>query len=486
MSGRVAKWAGVAGLGLALLLACGGCADDDASPPDGGDAHPDAGRRDAEVADGGIADGGGREDGSPGDGSVGDAGDGSVRDGGPPDAGPEERDVDALLAALRDPDATAAALDAVLEEVARDEGWPLRAAGRWVFFGRWDAAPGAVSCVGDWNDFTPEVDPAERLASGVHYLAVVEAASDPAGQKWKWHAAGTFRAPLASTAYGYDEFGEHGWVAPPRDASWLARFPGFGRAGVAERTVRLRVPAGFEAGPARVLLLHDGQNVFDPGTFFGGWQADVTLDRAFPDVLAVAVDNGPDRFATYTHTADDLGDGLVGGAADAYLALLEEEVLPFVRARFGVAAVGEGLVVAGSSLGGLVSLYAAQARPELAGCVVGMSSTLGWGAFGRDGSEALVARWSARTAPAIYLDSGGGVSGECVDGDGDGLPEDADDSDNYCVTLQLRDHLSGLGYAEGTDLFHWWEPGAPHNEAAWRDRLERALGACASAGWAAR
>jgi hypothetical protein len=112
-----------------------------------------------------------------------------------------------------------------------------------------------------------------------------------------------------------------------------------------------------------------------------------------------------------------------------------------------------------------------------------MSSTLGWGAFAGDGTQALVRRWTTRGPVSIYLDSGG--NGTCSDGDGDGVQEDSDDSDNFCVTNQLRDRLSDLGYEFGTDLSHWHEPGAPHNEAAWRARVPRALEQCVALGWVA-
>ena len=98
-----------------------------------------------------------------------------------------------------------------------------------------------------------------------------------------------------------------------------------------------------------------------------------------------------------------------------------------------------------------------------------------------DGSDALVHRWTTRGATAVYLDSGG--SGTCGDPDGDGVFEDSDDRDNFCVTNQLRDHFESLGYTHGADLFHWHEAGAGHNEAAWAARISRGLASCASAGW---
>jgi len=397
------------------------------------------------------------------------------------DAGLDAVRLDSLIGRLSEADSGDA--EAILDEGAWSHGWPLREGTRWLFVTRWDDAGGDVSLVGDFDEWAPGADPATRVAEDFYYV-VVEI-EDGRGLKYKWHAGDEFRAPPEATRYGFDEFGEHGWVDAPRGRGWLERFPSM-TSGHLElpRTLRVRVPADFEPSAARVLLLHDGQNVFGPEGPFGGWRVDETLDADFPDVLAVAVDNAADRFDAYTHVRDEVLGAERGGRADEYLDLLEEVALPFVRERYGVAAEGDGLVMAGSSLGGLVTLYAAMTRPGLSGCVVAMSSTLGWGAFGADvdGSDALVRRWS-EVGPRIYLDSGG--AGTCGDPDGDGVDEDSEDSDNYCTTLQLRDHLDALGYSTDEDLFHWWEPGAPHNEAAWRARVSRGLAACDGA-WVPR
>ena len=60
----------------------------------------------------------------------------------------------------------------------------------------------------------------------------------------------------------------------------------------------------------------------------------------------------------------------------------------------------------------------------------------------------------------------------CVTDESDDTPDAAD---NYCETVQLRDVLSSKGYVFDQDLWHWWEDGAPHNEAAWAARAFRPL-----------
>jgi predicted alpha/beta superfamily hydrolase len=335
--------------------------------------------------------------------------------------------------------------------------------------------------------------------TGRHHWVVLEDAElvgGPSGSKYKWLiGASEYVAPLEATAYGFDAFGRFGWVRPPPGAPHLEQFPELVSAHLSlRRTLRVYLPAGFvprgpAAARARTLLVHDGQNVFHPDAAFGGWRLDEALaDPTLSDVVVLAIDNAADRMEAYTHVADDIGaGGPIGGRASDYLALLEDEALPFVRARYGVEARGASLAMMGSSLGGLVTAFAALERRDLFGCGAALSPTLGWGSFAPGASDALVQRWPAhgRGATALYLDSGGGVVGTCADLDGDGVDDDAADRDNYCVTVQLRDRLVELGYAFGVDLAHWHEPGASHDEAAWAARVPRALAACSAMGWAA-
>jgi hypothetical protein len=39
----------------------------------------------------------------------------------------------------------------------------------------------------------------------------------------------------------------------------------------------------------------------------------------------------------------------------------------------------------------------------------------------------------------------------------------------------MRDVLLSIGYTTGVDMAHWFEPDAPHNEAAWAARVFRPL-----------
>ena len=380
-----------------------------------------------------------------------------------------------------------AAIDRAMRAQAWAGGWPIHDGRRWLFVTRQADRPAQLSLVGDLNGWDI-ANVAERASDGVHFWSVLEDArlvSPARGSKYKWFVAGEYRAPLEATQYGFDSNGRFGWVLAPGDLAHLEQFPDLASTHLSGvRTVRTFVPAGFDAVRARTLVLHDGQNVFHPDAFFGGWRVDATL-ASRGNVLAVAIDNAPDRMDAYTQVQDDIGSGAIGGRAMDYLRLVQEDVLPFVRAHYGTRARGRSLAMMGSSLGGLVTLFAASIDFEDMACGAAMSSTVGWGSIqrGRPGSSTLIGSWRGAPTP-IYLDSGGNDGGGCLDSDADGVNDDSDDADNYCVNVQLRDVLSGQGYSSA-NLTYAWQRDAMHNEAEWASRAGAALDACTRMGWAA-
>lgn len=366
------------------------------------------------------------------------------------DPTPTEDDVEALLRRLRTD------REATMIEVSRETGWPAPVAGGWLFVSTLGASYGVA---GDFDDWTPEALTAEDG------FAWIVRPAEP-GQGYKFTDGVDWVADPWARAYRYDSFGELSLLPDP-DAGHLERQYHVEGQGLAARTLHLWVPAG---GHSHTLYMTDGQNLFDPEGPAGGWR----LDEVVPEgILVVGVDNSDDRMDEYTHTEDFVYGAWYGGAAATYGQFLEEDVRPLVAGIYGE----EGTVgLLGSSLGGLLSLVVAHDHPGRYQFAGSMSGTLGWGSIAAHNPTIveILAAAGHGTTP-IFLDSGGG--GSCVDTDGDGLQDDgADTSDNYCETLQLRDTLAGVGYQFDADLWHWWEPGATHDEAAWAARVARPLG----------
>ena len=165
------------------------------------------------------------------------------------------------------------------------------------------------------------------------------------------------------------------------------------------RPVRVWLPPGYDSGTQRygVLYLHDGQNVFDTSDpmAHGGWQVDRALavliqQRVVRPTIIVAVWNsGADRFRDYGPQAalQTLPEAVrlkVPGSssdpadfsprADAYLRCLVDELKPAIDARLRTRPGRDDTVVMGSSMGGVVSLYALCRYPGVFGAAGCMST----------------------------------------------------------------------------------------------------------------
>jgi len=338
------------------------------------------------------------------------------------------------------------------------------------------AEGGDWSVAGDHSEW--ELAPMEA-GDGVWTLFVPGlTGEEAAGSRYKFVDAGVdWIADPWARSYTHDDLGEISFVAPPTDDWHLERWPGVAGEGLVPRDLRVFVPAG--EGPWPVLYAHDGQNLFDPASIWGGWRLPEALQRTGLDdeVLVVGIDNTVDRMQEYTHVDDHVLGEDWQAAGDAYAALVHEVVRPHVEATYG--STGHDGVM-GSSLGGLISLHVAWSYPGEYDFVASLSGTLGWGRFAMS-NPTMEERWLAQPPSdvVVYVDSGGstGPDGACLDLDGDGFPEDdPDSSDNYCETRQFADALAASGsFAWDESLFHWHEPGAPHNEAAWAARVDLPL-----------
>jgi hypothetical protein len=346
------------------------------------------------------------------------------------------------------------------DQIALSDGFPIEVDGGFLF-ARLDDGGGAYELAGDFNAWSPQP---MSTAPGFYYAIVNVSAPD--GAKYKLVRGGEFAPDPYARRYAYDELGEISLVRA--GAPHLERFPKVAGASVPARSVRVWVPG---SSATHHLYVHDGQNLFDPQGPFGGWHLN---DAVGSSTLVVGIDNGGAlRIDEYTHVPDVIdGTNSVGGKGDAYADYVLETVRPLVESRHGVPTRAG---VLGASLGGLISFHQALKNPDAWQFAGSMSGTFGWGSIGAT-NETLIERWQAspKLDTTLYLDSGGGPGAGCVDSDGDGIEDDAAGSaDNYCETVQLRDVLESSGYLFDQDLFHWHEPGATHDEAAWAARVFR-------------
>lgn len=207
-----------------------------------------------------------------------------------------------------------------------------------------------------------------------------------------------------------------------------------------------------------VLYFHDGQNVFDERTSFSGeWRADETLEQLAADgleAIAVAIPNGgPARMDEYNPWRE--ARRRMGGRGDAYLGWVVGHVKPLIDRTLPTDPDRATTGTVGSSMGGLISLYALAAYPEVFGLAGLLSPSVGWDDFH---ALDLVRSGHIPRGARIHLDAGGrewrGM-----------LPD----------VRRLRDLLLEQGFVEERDLHYVEESAATHSESAWARRLPEAL-----------
>ncbi|MGZ8559588.1 MAG: alpha/beta hydrolase-fold protein [Chitinophagaceae bacterium] len=126
-----------------------------------------------------------------------------------------------------------------------------------------------------------------------------------------------------------------------------------------------------------VLYMHDGQNVFDEATSYSGeWGVDEYLDSLSLDAkecIVVAVDNGGTKrineYCPYDFRLRGISafDKSNKGEGDQYVDFLVKTLKPFIDKNYRTAKDKANTAIAGSSMGGLISLYALLKYPKVFG-----------------------------------------------------------------------------------------------------------------------
>jgi enterochelin esterase-like enzyme len=260
---------------------------------------------------------------------------------------------------------------------------------------------------------------------------------------------------------------------------------------VGARFVDVWLPADYTpAKRYQVLYMHDGQNLFEGRYAFGGksWQADVAVNRLvragrIADTIIVGIWNsGVERYAEYypekflafapeaarREYVEVASNGR--SKADAYLRFIVEELKPAIDRRFATRPGPESTFVVGSSMGGLISLYALCEYPQVFGGAAGLSTH--WvgrpTAWGRERVRnaalplAALGYLSQKLPPAgrhrVYTDRG----------------DDWLDSLYAPAHLMVAEVLRERGYT-AADAMTPLVPGTGHNEADWAARLDGVL-----------
>jgi predicted alpha/beta superfamily hydrolase len=130
-----------------------------------------------------------------------------------------------------------------------------------------------------------------------------------------------------------------------------------------DRRIWIYLPPDYNSGNKRypVIYMQDGQNLFDESTSgFGEWGVDEILDSLCiagkPAAIVIGIDKGAARMNEYNpYYFEKFGEG----KGDKYISFIINELKPYVDKHYRTLISKENTIIAGSSMGGLISYYAA-------------------------------------------------------------------------------------------------------------------------------
>ena len=214
------------------------------------------------------------------------------------------------------------------------------------------------------------------------------------------------------------------------------------------RRIWIYLPQGYEKNKKHypVLYMHDGQNLFDEAASgFGEWGVDEILDSLMnagkKDCIVVGIDNGPRRMNEYNPYAfGQYGEG----EGDQYLAFLVHTLKPFIDSAYRTLKSKENTVIAGSSMGGLISYYASLQHPEV---------------FGKAGIFSP-AFWTALPIKAVSDSLAGKLTGKLFFYMGE--------LEGEAYLQDMEDVLTIIGKKSPALIYTITDPDGSHHEKAWR------------------
>lgn len=145
------------------------------------------------------------------------------------------------------------------------------------------------------------------------------------------------------------------------------------------RRVWIYLPPSYKSSTKKypVLYMHDGQNVFDDATSFSGeWGVDEAIDTLglkTKECIVVGIDNGGDKRLNEYSPYDFSLRGIAAnnqsnkGEGRKYVDFMVKTLKPFIDKRYRTQKDRHNTFTAGSSMGGLISMYAVLKYPKVFG-----------------------------------------------------------------------------------------------------------------------
>lgn len=247
-----------------------------------------------------------------------------------------------------------------------------------------------------------------------------------------------------------------------------------------KRRVRILLPKDYEAGTDKrypVLYMHDGQNVFYSKEAYSGysWKVIPTI-KQHPDLeqmIVVGIDNAGeqrlDEYGPWPVDQTQLTEKFeAGGDGRMYGQWLVETLKPWVDQHYRTRPEAATTLMAGSSMGGIITAYIGAAYPEVFGHL-GIYSLASW--FSEPAFLSYIARHSLNSDTHVYLQVG---TNEGNSGDEAFLEESQMNQAYIDATLNYYQTLLRAGHPVDQILLRITS-GGTHQEKVWADHFKEFL-----------
>ena len=238
---------------------------------------------------------------------------------------------------------------------------------------------------------------------------------------------------------------------------WEVTIPSL--SGKRPRTAYIHLPECYEEDELRrypVLYMFDGHNVFfDADSAFGkSWNLTSYLLWTRKPLIVVAVEcskKGNNRLKEYApYNWEDPKYGKLRGRGKTYMDWMVNELKPYIDENYRTLPDRDHTAIAGSSMGGLMSLYAATAYSHVFGKAACLSPSL-WTA--PEKILGIAERADVGSGTTIYMDYG------------------SEELENHGANREALIAMSSLLLEKNVNLAFRIVPGGNHSEGSWEKQI---------------
>ena len=250
-------------------------------------------------------------------------------------------------------------------------------------------------------------------------------------------------------------------------------YPDFSSKYVKSRNIEVMLPPGYNENQSYdVIYMHDGQNVFNPETAYAGdaWEVDKAMrilieENKIRPAIVVAIWNTPLRMNEYMPAqpaeesrrraiAEGWEDELL---SDNYLKFIVSELKPFIDSIYPTLQRRENTFIMGSSMGGLISIYALSEYPNVFGGAACISTH--WPALDGVFLDYVKNNLPQPENHKVYFDHG----------------TETQDVQYETFQQKVDEMIENKGFTRGKNWLTLKFDGADHSEKAWQERVHLPL-----------